>query len=260
MCKNILPQLEYFNFRRASRDWVFDPMVIDFHDLSYVVGGSTLLENAQGELTPLSAGDLLYLTPGAFRHSRSTGEGIAIYAMNFVLPGEEAGGRLPFPSVSHIGVRPEIIALLQDLHAVWIQKREGYALMARAYCELIIAKLMELVVYKDPLSNADARIRSLITYISEHYAEPLPLRELAQRAQMSPEYLSTLFHRNMGVPLRRYINTIRVNQAENLLMNNICNVTEAADLSGFTDVAYFSKIFTRYKGYSPSAIMKNKKS
>lgn len=256
----LYPQVGYFNFRRGGPDWKYAPTVIDFHDLSYVVGGSTVLAGDVGEIQ-VEAGDLIYLPPGTFRTGHSTGQSVEIFALNFLL--DETGypppEKLPLPPVTHIGVRPDMMKLYQELFRVWMQRPQGYPLMVRAYCELIIAKVMEIAVYKNPLQSADLRIQRLIQYITEHYAEPLSLSDLAEKLHLSPVYLSTLFHRDMGVPLKKYINQIRVNNAENLLINKVCNVSEAAEASGFADVAYFSRTFTKMKGYNPREIVSGKK-
>ena len=38
----LFPQLGYFNHRKGGTDWKFDSLQIDFHDVSYVVGGGTI--------------------------------------------------------------------------------------------------------------------------------------------------------------------------------------------------------------------------
>ena len=257
----IYPQLGYFNFRRGGPDWKFASQFINFHDLSYVIYGEMQLLDENGdEITHVKAGDLLYLPPGSFRASRPQSERIEIYAMNFLLDntGYPQPEKLPFGKVTSIGIRPELIMLYRALYQIWLQRPQGYQLMARAYCELIIGKLLEIAYYHNPLQSADLRIQQLIQYITEHYAEPLTLNELAEMLHLSPVYLSTLFHRDMGVPLKKYINQIRVNHAENLLLYKVCNVAEAAEACGFSDAAYFSRTFTKLKGYNPRDIVSRK--
>lgn len=256
----LFPQLGYFNHRKGGADWKFDSLQIDFHDVSYVVGGGTILETPEGD-KEVGPGDLIYLPPGTVRCSRPNGQGIELFAMNFLLDtrGYPPPERLPFDWVTPIGLRPDLIKLYMDLFHVWMQKDNGYPLIVRAYCELILGKLLDIAYFKNPVHSADLRIQKLIDYITEHYADPLTLTELADMLHLSPVYLSSLFHRDMGVPLKRYINQIRVNNAENLLINRVCNVTEAAEASGFNDVAYFSRTFTRLKGYNPREIVSRKK-
>lgn len=262
----LYPKLEYYTLRHGDVEWHYDPMEIDFHDLSYVISGKTLL-SVNGEEREIKAGDLIYLPPGIFRDGRSAGCEVELFAMNFTLSRVEVydvNGAprvpcppvelLPFDRVTHIGIRPEIIALFQDLWHVWLQRQPGHKLMTRAYTELLISKLLELAVYRNPLRAADPRIQRLIHYITEHYADPLRLDDMAEMLHLTPVYLSTLFHQNMGVTLKKYINTLRINNAAGLLKSGMCNVTEAAEASGFADAAHFSRTFSRIKGYNPSQI------
>lgn len=253
----MLPLLDYFSYRNADQSWTIVPSVIDFHDISYVVGGeaSYVLD---GRTVIVRKGDLLYIPPGTCREAQLTQlQRFEVYAMNFHLQDMDGGliDRLPFQMVAPIGIHPELIAQLKSLSTSWLLQETGFRLIVRAYMELIIGKLMGLAVHKNPVSVADVRIRQIIEYITEHYNQPIPLDELAKLVHLSPSYLSVLFHRSMGVKLSHYINIIRVNHAESLLKNNMCNVTEASENCGFCDVYYFSRMFTQIKGYSPKSII-----
>ncbi len=254
---DMLPHLDYFSYRNADQFWVIVPSVIDFHDISYVVGGEASYVVGDRTLI-LRKGDLLYIPPGTYREAQLTqAQRFEVYAMNFLL--RDTGGgpidRLPFELVTPIGIHPELITLLKSLSTAWLLQETGFRLIVRAYVELIIGKLMDLAVHKNPVSVADLRIRQVIEYITEHYDQPIPLDELAGLVHLSPSYLSVLFHRSMGVKLSHYINIIRVNHAESLLKNNMCNVTEASENCGFCDVYYFSRVFTEIKGYNPKSII-----
>lgn len=253
----ILPELDYFSYRNADPTWTIVPMVTPFHDLTYVIEGEAeyLLD---GQSIIVHKGDLLYIPPQTLREGNLTPlECYEVYAMNFRLKDIEGNAveRLPFETVTPIGQHYELISLLKSLSTAWLLQDTGYQLMVRAYVELLISKMLDLAVYKNPVSVADVRIRQVIEYITERYNQPISLQEMADLVHLSPAYLSALFHRNMGMKINRYINTIRVNHAESLLMNNMCNVTEAAEFCGYCDVYYFSRVFTEIKGYNPKDII-----
>jgi len=254
---NIHPRLDYFCYRNADRLWSIIPSRIDFHDLTYVVDG-TATYFVNGESVSVGKGDLLYIPPGALREAMLTQEEkYEAYPMNFFLfdmEGQEFD-RLPFEMVTHIGVQPELIAMYKALSTAWLLQDKGYRLMVRAYVELIISKLLDFAVYKNPVTVADLRIRQVIEYITAHYDQSIALKELAELVHLSPSYLSVLFHKSMGMQLSRYINMIRINHAETMLMSNMCNVTEAAESCGFCDVYYFSRVFSDMKGYTPHEII-----
>lgn len=250
---DIHPRLDYFSYRVADWGWNILSSRIDFHDLTYVVDGMASY-SVDGKQYVVGRGDLLYIPPASLREANlAASHKFEVYAMNFVLHdgAHRPVHRLPFEPCAKIGVHPELIALYKSLSTAWLLQDTGFRLTVRAYVELIISKLLELAVYKNPVAVADLRIRQVIEHITARYADPLTLRELADLVYLSPSYLSILFHRSMGMKLSKYINMIRVNHAESMLMNNMCNVTEASEACGFCDVYYFSRVFTEIKGYTP---------
>lgn len=253
----LYPSLEYFRYRNADQGWSITPAVIAFHDVSYVVDGAAQYRIGE-ETVRVGRGDLLYIPPGTYREASLTSEGrFEVCAMNFALhtADRQSVARLPFMTVQQIGVHPELISLYKSLSATWLLQEPGFRLMVRAYVELILSKLLDLAVYRNPVSIADLRVRQVIEHITVRYDQPGTLRELADLVHLSPSYLSALFHKSMGMKLSRYINMIRVNHAETLLQNNLCNVTEASQVCGFCDVYYFSRVFTEMKGYTPREII-----
>ncbi len=257
----LYPQLDYYNYRRANDTWDISPSVIDFHDVSYIVDGEGIYEIDGKELV-VRGGDLLYLPPQTMRRAHiEKGGKMDLFAMNLLIfdSRDMQPTSLPFSTVTSIGIRPDIIALYKDLFNVWMRHDEGHRLITRGYVELILGKLFDITVFNNPISQADLRIQQVVAYITEHYSQQVTLHDLADMIHLSPVYLSTLFHENMGVTLKKYINTIRINHAESMLTNNECNVTEAAEACGFCDVFYFSRVFTEIKGYNPREIILRKR-
>lgn len=100
------------------------------------------------------------------------------------------------------------------------------------------------------------RLKNVLTYIRNHYDSPITLEELAQVAGMSPRYFCRAFSQITGKTPIAYLNYYRIETAgERLLMTNE-TVTDIAMSCGFNDISYFSKIFTREKGVSPSQYRK----
>ena len=77
------------------------------------------------------------------------------------------------------------------------------------------------------------------------------LEDVASKAFLTPVYFSRLFKANMGVNFTDYVNKLRVDLACKLLLNNDITLVEIAQLCGFNDQSYFSKIFKNIVGISP---------
>jgi len=99
--------------------------------------------------------------------------------------------------------------------------------------------------YPQPLSKA-------LSYISENYNEKLTLTLVAEWCLVSPGYLSRLFSEHLDIKFIDYLNSYRINQAIILLKNRDISIKEVTYLVGYTDPNYFSRIFRKIKGISPS--------
>lgn len=87
--------------------------------------------------------------------------------------------------------------------------------------------------------------------IDREYAENLSLSSLAKEYYMNKDVLSRTFKKKYGVGLTSYINHIRLEQAKAYLLAGYSS-TQAAELVRYHDVNYFSRIFKKAYGISPS--------
>ncbi len=93
-------------------------------------------------------------------------------------------------------------------------------------------------------------------YVEEHYYENLMLMDVAQKAGISPGYLSTLFQKQLSKGFVDYLNEIRIEHACTYLQQTYLKTYEIAYKVGFKDEKYFSKVFKKLKGMSPSEYRK----
>lgn len=95
------------------------------------------------------------------------------------------------------------------------------------------------------------RIQKVIDYISKHYMERISLEQLAEIACYSPKHLSKRFRETTGLPPIRYLNAIRIERARYLLQYSDEPIGQIMEKCGFTEAAYFSRVFKKTLGYSP---------
>jgi YesN/AraC family two-component response regulator len=91
-----------------------------------------------------------------------------------------------------------------------------------------------------------------IRYMKEHYAEKLSLNEVAEMNYISPWHLSKLLKKDTGQNFVDILNGIRVDSAKKLLKNPALKIYEVSEKVGFTDIAYFSRIFKKVAGVTPN--------
>jgi AraC family transcriptional regulator len=96
------------------------------------------------------------------------------------------------------------------------------------------------------------RLNRVLEYIRANIGEDLTLSGLAEIANMSPHYFSELFKQSTGLSPHRYVLRAKVECAKEYLSDPRVNVFEASVLTGFADQSYFTKVFRRVVGVTPT--------
>lgn len=115
--------------------------------------------------------------------------------------------------------------------------------MTRDYCAY---------VRRYSLKEYSPAVQKVMNYVNLNVAEPLTLKSLAAMCFISQSYLSALFKQETGSTLIDYINTQRVNRAAQLLVKNNHTIAAVAEEVGILDVNYFTKIFKKTLGVTPT--------
>lgn len=89
-------------------------------------------------------------------------------------------------------------------------------------------------------------------YIGSHVREKLSLNEVAAVFGISPSYLSQLFGKYSETGFNEYVNTCKISESKKLLKEGNFKVYEVADTLGFESAFYFSKVFKKVEGISPT--------
>lgn len=97
----------------------------------------------------------------------------------------------------------------------------------------------------------DPTIAKALRYIHANYSSHLSLEEAAHSAGLSPNYFSNLFNSRMGLSFSSYVNKVRIEHAQRLLLDTSFPIIEIASLVGFEEQSYFSKVFKEKTHLSP---------
>lgn len=98
---------------------------------------------------------------------------------------------------------------------------------------------------------------NMLVYVKNHFTDAdLSLRKIADIFSYTEKYLSHLFKKNMGVNFNIYLTEMRIEYAEKCMEGGMRSVREIAEICGYYDALYFSKVFKRVKGETPLVFMK----
>lgn len=95
-------------------------------------------------------------------------------------------------------------------------------------------------------------LRKAIDYIQEHYSEQVTLNEVAENIYVSTFYISRMFKKELGKSFVDYLNDVRIEKSKELLKDVKYKTYEVAEIVGISDPHYFSKLFKKYSGMTPS--------
>lgn len=106
--------------------------------------------------------------------------------------------------------------------------------------------------FKKSSNNSNIIIQKTIEYINKNYSKKLTLQSIAENVHINSSYLSRLFRQKTGTTLTNFISEIRLERAKELILQSEDKTYEIASLVGIEDPAYFSQIFKKHTGYSPT--------
>ncbi|WP_338749403.1 response regulator [Bacillus sp. FJAT-52991] len=102
------------------------------------------------------------------------------------------------------------------------------------------------------LNKDEAVIQQCLLFLSQKYASPVTLNQLAQTVHISASHLSRIFKNQLGITFVDALTKIRIKQAKGLLENKELSIQFISDQVGFSSPDYFSSTFRKLEGVSPS--------
>ena len=99
---------------------------------------------------------------------------------------------------------------------------------------------------------AASRLQSALAHVAKHFLRPIPESEVATLCNMSPSRFCREFKAAFEVTFGEYLSNYRMKQAKRLLANPTMPVADVAVAVGFNDPSYFTRVFRKQEGVSPS--------
>ena len=130
-----------------------------------------------------------------------------------------------------IAVKGHLLCLLSELFRSEVAEEAGRRTVGHAEC-----------------------ISPALQYVSDHYTSEISLDDLAGACCMNRSYFCRRFREITGRTAISYVNEYRLTKARGLLMTGDLSVSDVALECGFSDSNYFTRIFSKYYGMSPSKL------
>ena len=99
--------------------------------------------------------------------------------------------------------------------------------------------------YKDDVAKT-------LTYLEENYMHRLTLASISSNVNLSSSYLCRVFKSEVGTNITSYLNNLRIRKAATMIKEDKLSLKEISAMVGIEDQLYFSRLFKKCMGISPS--------
>ena len=256
--------------RANSFRYLYDGHILDYQSLETRKGNPS--DSYREDSVQLRNVNINALNPAILQKFLSSGlaeevEGFVRDYINAI--GQEPMGSLVFRNYVVLNVRFSVLSFLKKLgcddseisgqETDNIVEETGKSIeTAVAYCEKMLKKAIAL---RD--ENAGNQNRSVlkraVEFIDQNYMdEELSLNKAAHVANVSANHFSALFSQNMGQTFTEYLTGLRMSKAKELLRCTAMRSSEIAGEVGYKDAHYFSYLFKKTQGMTPSEYRKTR--
>lgn len=163
-----------------------------------------------------------------------------------------------FPTQMNLSQNNNIRGIIHDLTCEFEKRQLFWQNNVDSLLHNLLSLLARHVSIGDKNMNTKCiLINEIIEFIHEHYNENIDNNLIARKFHFHPNYLSQLMVSNTGLSLRQYLIDFRIRKAFNHLINTDKSITEISKTVGYEDIHYFSRLFKKKFGYSPTKVKKS---
>lgn len=147
-------------------------------------------------------------------------------------------------------IKPDVFQKLFSLMCkFWNDKPIGYIYKLNA----IFYEILEEIALQKQQTGAPPKLQDALNYLQKNFSlSDTNIEDVAQHIGVSTVYLRRLFNEKLKTTPIKYLTDLRLNHATELLKTGYYSIEDVATLSGFNDAKYFSMLFKKKMGVSPS--------
>ena len=222
------------------------PFLNSFYRLHLAVKGEGILKK-DGKEYPLESGTLFLTHP--YHPYELDGSGDFTY-FYISFDGDGVAGLLK--DAGQNGVYPDFDHVLD----FWMTSiRRVNSSNAAMLTESVLKYTLSFVGDAD--KQRQDKFEIILEYLSNHYSDmDISLKKVADIFFYSEKYLSALFKKKMNIKFTDHLNNLRIDAAQRHIKNERMHVSELAEMCGFSDAYYFSRVFKKITGKTPTDYMK----
>lgn len=247
-------------FQHCLPGHAWGPAVRDHFLIHYITSGKGVYDSGAGEYT-LAAGDGFLVVPNRLITYRADLEDpweyywVGFNGTDAERLISEAGLSLEQP-VFHYDKDSLYREKLLNIYRLNGNRPSDQARMQAGLLSFLAAMMDHRASDRQEKKSGYEYVKKSLQFIDYNYSRSIDVDDIAANVGVSRSHLYRLFMKHISVPPNEYLTRYRIQKASLLLKNSNLSVGEAAYSTGFSDQLYFSRVFKKYKGVSPSKYSK----
>ncbi|MBW4080162.1 response regulator [Paenibacillus sp. S150] len=139
-----------------------------------------------------------------------------------------------------------------------VSEPSGFAEGGPVSAPLLLSELLGIMnAYKQLSLDKSAYIDKATAYIREHLDRNLSLNLVSRQVHINANYLSEMFRRETGMTYIEFVSREKVERAAAILKETPLKISEVANQVGYQDIKYFTRLFKKHTGMTPSEYRRN---
>ena len=262
--------IHYYEF---DRNFVFDGETHNFWEMVYVDKGQVEIER-DGEKIILSQGEIVFHQPNEFHSIRAHRSAPIFFVVSFVCHSPAMLYFEGFHTVLSQNLKPFLTSIVSEAeetfeirknnpHQKRLIKKEAAAIggeqLIKTYLEQLLiflirhlTKKRESAVFPSKESMETYLVSAVKGYIAQRKNEVFRVNALCKELGYSKSYLSRLFREQTGETIASYAIYCKIKEAKRLICDGTCNFTQISEALAFDNPQYFSRVFKRVTGMTPT--------
>lgn len=152
---------------------------------------------------------------------------------------------------------PDLLTLKEGAHVILLQNTAEYQNGSSGIIVNLYKKSVDVkICATNKIVNVTYATWNAVQYFQEHYNQPLSIKEYAAAHNLSEGWFIQNFKQYTNSTPAQYLLSLRIHNAKVLLESTNYNVTEISNIIGYENPLYFSRIFKKQTGFSPSEYRK----
>ena len=266
--------IHYYEF---DKNFMFRGEKHDFWEMVYVDNGQVEITR-DGESLLLNQEEIIFHKPNEFHSIKSSQSSPNIFVISFVCKSDAMCYFDKLKVVLDQPLKLYIASILNEAKNAYVIPKNDPSLkkltlkpeawigseqLIKIYLEQLLIFLIRKQSHKKlamtfPLTSSEDHplIQSMKQYLQERINDKLSIGEISAHFNYGKTYLSTLFKEKTGMSIMAYVTFCKIEKAKQMIRSGLYNISEISEILSFDNPQYFSQVFKRVTGITPTEFRK----